>query len=75
MNTTRTQNEKLAQVYAYLAANPRATKLQTSEALGWHHVSEWEFSVLESRNLIRRVELRAGEQIDGRFATVASGVR
>lgn len=67
-----TLNARLASAYEYIASHPRSTKLMLGTAMGWRHQPDYEVEELERRSLVRRVALQKGEQIDGRYATVAS---
>ena len=61
----------LANAYEFIANNPRCTTSSVGAACPAY---DWACSELERRNLVRRVTLRQGEQVEGRWATVASKV-
>lgn len=73
MNTmSRTESAALANAYQFIAEHPRCT---TSAVGAVCPAYDWATAALERLGKIRRVELHPGEQVEGRWATVASKVR
>jgi hypothetical protein len=73
MTTTysRTESSQLADAYAFIARNPRCL---TSEVGAACPAYDWATAALERLGKIRRVALRPGEQVEGRWVTVASKI-
>jgi len=62
----------LANAYAYIAAHPRCLTSEVGPAAGGAY--DWATTELAARGLIVRVALRPGEQVEARWATVASKI-
>lgn len=66
-----TDSARLADAYQFIAANPRCTTSSVGTVCAAY---DWATSELQARGLIVRVALLPGEQVEGRWATVASKV-